>query len=169
MRCRIHSLPYFHFLTLVLNEFQHHFIRTLSYGSRRDGGNHTHLHYISDDLSATTYVSYNPGLSKEIINYFNLNKRRHSKVCSRHILICLQHQNQYVAQSLVCSKYMSKDSMSERATKSDSCKKWSHMYLDISPDTSNVGVFFWNFYHLHSWGRVKQSVWITNLQRRSKK
>ena len=56
--------------------------------------------------------------------------------------MCLQHQKQYVAQSSVCSKHMFKESTSEGATKSDACKKWSHMHLDISSDTSNAGVFF---------------------------
>ena len=70
----------------------------------------TNTHYVLYNLSATKYMGYNPGLSKEIINYFNLDKRRHSKICPKHILMCLQLQNQYLAQSLVWSKCMFKGS-----------------------------------------------------------
>ena len=48
-------------------------------------------------------------LSKEIINYFNLDSRRGSTVGTRHILKCLSLQKQYLAHSLVYNNIYSKN------------------------------------------------------------
>lgn len=67
-------------------------------------------------------MCYNPQLSKEIINYFNLDSRRGSTVGKRHILMCLSLQKQHLAHSLVYNKYIFEESMTNDATESDSWK-----------------------------------------------
>lgn len=79
-------------------------------------------------------MGYTPGLSKEILT-FQFKQEKSSKVVPRYILLCLQHQKRYLAESLVCGTYVSNGSRSKSATKSDSCKKSEAICTWTSPPT----------------------------------